>query len=248
MPRDGDIDYARFTRAQLEDALARIDRREYPLNFANLTTELARRPVEPPVVPSRDDTLTGAGLALPAWFQHAAESRAVRVVTRAGLAVVGVLGIIGMWLSDLVPSELLGRLQVRAAVVVGVLGFVAAVSRRGPLFDIRRQPILDRFQTRAWIRNDLVRASFAALLGMACGVGAAHGAGWLYTVAHGVPAERTFTAWRCDRPVLENVFIGPRRGLCFSTRYPKGSRIRVTGDQSRFGIRTETVKIVREET
>jgi hypothetical protein len=43
MPADGEIDYSVYSRLQLGEALHQIDRRRYPINFANLTSELARR-------------------------------------------------------------------------------------------------------------------------------------------------------------------------------------------------------------
>lgn len=46
---DGDIDYSKYGRPELEDALSRIDRDLWPKNYANLTRELANRP--PPTAP-----------------------------------------------------------------------------------------------------------------------------------------------------------------------------------------------------
>lgn len=40
---DGTVDYSGYTRAQLDDALARIDRTIYPLNYQHLVAELERR-------------------------------------------------------------------------------------------------------------------------------------------------------------------------------------------------------------
>lgn len=40
---DGGIDYSRFTREELLEALTRIDRARYPLSFANLTREIDAR-------------------------------------------------------------------------------------------------------------------------------------------------------------------------------------------------------------
>jgi hypothetical protein len=51
---DGDIDYSKFSRAQLEDALSRIDRDRYPRNYESLVKELGVRPVETPVPRQRD--------------------------------------------------------------------------------------------------------------------------------------------------------------------------------------------------
>jgi hypothetical protein len=44
MLSDGDIDFSTYTRAQLEDALQRIDGGRYPLNYHALVRELATRP------------------------------------------------------------------------------------------------------------------------------------------------------------------------------------------------------------
>jgi hypothetical protein len=44
---DGDIDYSRYSRAQLEEALTRIDRSKYPVNYENLRRELDARAPEP---------------------------------------------------------------------------------------------------------------------------------------------------------------------------------------------------------
>jgi uncharacterized membrane protein YjgN (DUF898 family) len=43
MGMDGEIDYRSYTRQQLEDALARIDRTLYPRNYQNLVAEIERR-------------------------------------------------------------------------------------------------------------------------------------------------------------------------------------------------------------
>jgi hypothetical protein len=45
---DGDIDYTKLSRAQLEEVWAHIDAARYPLNFRNLQRELEARPAEPP--------------------------------------------------------------------------------------------------------------------------------------------------------------------------------------------------------
>ncbi len=43
MASDGDIDCGSFTRAQLEEAITRIDRKRFPLNYDRLTDALAER-------------------------------------------------------------------------------------------------------------------------------------------------------------------------------------------------------------
>lgn len=46
MALDGDIDYGRFDLNELEDALARIDRQRFPINYQRLLFELERRRAE----------------------------------------------------------------------------------------------------------------------------------------------------------------------------------------------------------
>ena len=43
MPTDNDIDYRQYTREQLSEALANIDRRRYPQNYELLVSEIAAR-------------------------------------------------------------------------------------------------------------------------------------------------------------------------------------------------------------
>jgi rhomboid protease GluP len=45
MHQDGDIDFSLYTREQLENAVARMDRERYPINFQNLIAEYQRRRV-----------------------------------------------------------------------------------------------------------------------------------------------------------------------------------------------------------
>src|SRR5215475_9275853 len=42
-PRDGTIDFTRYSTEQLQELQFGIDRRAFPQNFANLTAELERR-------------------------------------------------------------------------------------------------------------------------------------------------------------------------------------------------------------
>ena len=51
---DGDVDYSRYSRAQLDEVLAHIDAERFPLNYANLQRELNARPQEmAPEIPYR---------------------------------------------------------------------------------------------------------------------------------------------------------------------------------------------------
>src|SRR6059058_745587 len=43
MATDGEIDFRSFTREQLDEALERIDRERFPLNYQALTAEIERR-------------------------------------------------------------------------------------------------------------------------------------------------------------------------------------------------------------
>jgi hypothetical protein len=254
VPRDGDIDYRSLTRTQLEDALARIDARAYPLNHANLVAELARRPAEGVPAPREIDPAAPT-VPLPAWFERFVELRAVRAVTRVGVGAFFATSVAGWTVSDLIASDRLGRLAVIVALGCALLGFVVAVSKRGPLFDLDLPDVYERFRRHAWVRNDLARAVVVGLFGAVLGIGSAQGFAWSYTVAYGSPAARTFVATRnfgradgglrCRRPRLAGVPLPVARGLCFSRRYPRGTEIRVSGAESRFGIRAENVTIVR---
>jgi hypothetical protein len=42
---DGEIDYSKYTRADLDEAFGRIDKLRFPKNYANLLEESARRPL-----------------------------------------------------------------------------------------------------------------------------------------------------------------------------------------------------------
>ncbi len=45
---DGEIDYSKYSRDDLNEALGRIDKQRYPQNYANLLKESASRPVVSP--------------------------------------------------------------------------------------------------------------------------------------------------------------------------------------------------------
>jgi hypothetical protein len=49
---DGDFDYSRLSRTQLEEALTRIDKGRYPINYQRILKELEVRPPESPAAPA----------------------------------------------------------------------------------------------------------------------------------------------------------------------------------------------------
>jgi hypothetical protein len=52
---DGDIDYSQYSRAQLEEALSRIDKARYPKNLEKLRVALDLVPIEDPAQPRARD-------------------------------------------------------------------------------------------------------------------------------------------------------------------------------------------------
>jgi hypothetical protein len=59
---DGDIDYSKYSASELQEAMARIDKQRYPINYATLLKEAASRPISQSLVPgeSRRPALTKA--------------------------------------------------------------------------------------------------------------------------------------------------------------------------------------------
>lgn len=55
---DGEIDYSRYSRSQLEEALTRIDAGRYPGNHSKLLKELQARPAETQLAKRPDRTRT----------------------------------------------------------------------------------------------------------------------------------------------------------------------------------------------
>jgi hypothetical protein len=74
MRSDGDLDPSKYTREQLLGALGRMNREQYPLNFAILTKELASRPVETISSPSdgRPPAIRAAAASI--WLATALQS------------------------------------------------------------------------------------------------------------------------------------------------------------------------------
>lgn len=52
--RDGDVDYSRYTLTELEEALAGIDKRQFPKNYANLLKAYEALDSVPPAAPKVD--------------------------------------------------------------------------------------------------------------------------------------------------------------------------------------------------
>jgi hypothetical protein len=118
---DGEIDYAKFSRDQLEDALTRIDRDDYPQNYANLRAELERRgPAAAREMPAADPPIPEP-------------SRRARSVL---LAIFGVLALIS-WVARFGPDttlsmpNLFGVWLPAAAGAAAAGGMTKLVMRRG---------------------------------------------------------------------------------------------------------------------
>jgi hypothetical protein len=79
---DGEIDYSRYDRAQLENALGNIDRDRYPKNYEHLTRELAKRSPTPPVASSPEFTAEDSD----GGFDMKSGNPALRASTFDGLA------------------------------------------------------------------------------------------------------------------------------------------------------------------
>jgi hypothetical protein len=65
---DGDVDYSRYSRAELEEALSSIDRSRFPRNYEHLRRELDSRAPEPQPQPIRPLRAFFALLALSGVF------------------------------------------------------------------------------------------------------------------------------------------------------------------------------------
>src|SRR5215469_5244347 len=83
---DGDFDYSRLSRSQLEEALTRIDKDRYPVNYQRILRELEVRPPESPAVPVQAEQSL---LNLIAWY-----SIGLVVVYVVGYACAGFLAMI----------------------------------------------------------------------------------------------------------------------------------------------------------
>lgn len=95
MPVDGQIDYRAFTDAQLDEALASIDRVAFPQNYANLLAELAARAERAAPPPPAQEATGEPRLLQPEFRGEGAEYFRIWIVNLA-LTIVTV-GIYSAW-------------------------------------------------------------------------------------------------------------------------------------------------------
>jgi len=115
---DGDIDYARYTLRELEEALAGINRHRYPRNYANLCVAYERVTSRPAPAP-RDASASVAGTLVDeppptrydAYGRHVPNqiSRRDRVAYLVIALVLLVYGACGVWFDDLILPGRRGR-------------------------------------------------------------------------------------------------------------------------------------------
>lgn len=95
---DGEIDYGRYTRAQLEDALERIDAQRYPRNHQALLAELERRRAEEAAAGAalrQEETRQGIVHHRPEFRADANEYFRIWIVNLA--LTVATLGVYSAW-------------------------------------------------------------------------------------------------------------------------------------------------------
>lgn len=130
---DGGIDYSAFSRAQLEDALTRIDKDRYPRNYESLVRELQVRPTVPPVAGApRDLRKWVIGLG---WYQLLATGALLvkMVSTGSELSVFQRLAQLQHWIVPIAITFVFVILATTTA-VAGVL--LARGNRFGLYFSI----------------------------------------------------------------------------------------------------------------
>jgi hypothetical protein len=98
---DGDFDYSQLSRAQLQEALTRIERTKYPINYERILRELETRPPDQPALPA-----PSSPVSLVAWYS---------------VALFG--GCVSLWLFLGIVLRLVGA----AALVTGSRFFVPLV-------------------------------------------------------------------------------------------------------------------------
>ena len=133
--RDGDIDYSKYTLLELEEALAGINKHQYPANYAKLRSAYAQ-----------------AGAVWEASSAHPADVMAekpfLRLVQAAGLLWIVIAAL--FWLgAALSKMETLERYNVQLGVMTGVV-VIAVVAALGAFAGYR------------WSRPLLILLSWAA--------------------------------------------------------------------------------------
>lgn len=258
MPKDGEIDYRSYTRAQLEEAASRIDARAYPRNHANLLAELAlRAPRAEPVgatatAPSASDAAIPRPEPPPTPLERAFATPLARRLVRVTIAI-GCLAIgLEVFAGDLVPSDAALRLAAGAALISAFLGFILGRLRYGPIVHIDDPAFRQRAARRPWILHPVRRGLVMAALGAGLGYGGTLGTVWAWTASEGRPVAVTYVverwperSWRCPRVRLESVPVHVRRGFCALPPQRPGTVVRVEGAATPFGIRAERVTILR---
>jgi hypothetical protein len=80
MPTDNEIDYRRFTRAELLDAKVNIDARQYPQNYQRLIAEIAFRESggRPEATPQKPERISRINATLTAAVQRLSTNFAFR--------------------------------------------------------------------------------------------------------------------------------------------------------------------------
>jgi hypothetical protein len=122
---DGDIDYSKFTRMELDEALTRIDRHRYPKNYANLVEEAAIRPAAAPIVRAPRDL--SRWVEWIGWYQLAAS-----LIIVHQLVTTDISSMFASWHVALLMSALIGL-----SVLTAAAGLLTVRGRRlGPKLSI----------------------------------------------------------------------------------------------------------------
>jgi hypothetical protein len=136
---DGEVDYSTLSRAQLEEALTRIDRHRYPRNYQSLVKELKTRPPETQSPPEPRDLSTWVMII--GWYQIAATAYCLWLCYRTfsserfHLADVSKLGILPV--STLVVWGATTLLTLCLLLITGVAGVLTVRRHRlGPRLSI----------------------------------------------------------------------------------------------------------------
>jgi hypothetical protein len=88
---DGDFDYSRLSRTQLEEALTRIDKGRYPVNYQRILKELEARPPDSQTPPTRPEQSV---LNLIAWYSIGLVVAYLVAYGCAGLVVTMLLAVL----------------------------------------------------------------------------------------------------------------------------------------------------------